>query len=139
MARETLLLELVEGADDAGRVSGDDGVGRHVLGDDAARADDGVRTDNDVGQQGDVDADLGIVADIDRAKRRERFVFVLQRPGKVMADEGDVIRHADVVADANKPRFRTEVQRVDAAVLADAHAHLTQRRDDGLLRSVAKF
>src|SRR4051794_21798169 len=67
------------------RSAGDDRVGRHVLGHDAAGADDGVVADGDAAQEARAVADPHVVADADVA-----LVDALQPDGALDLDDAVV-------------------------------------------------
>ena len=59
----------LKGSDDARRVSGDDHIGRHRLGDDGARSDDGVLPHGDAGEDDRPASQPGVLLDHDRLRR----------------------------------------------------------------------
>ena len=134
----TLGLVIVHRAHHARRIARGDAVWRHVFGNHAARADQAVRADGDSGQQHRANAYLAIVPDFYGVKAGQALVFLLERPVQVVIDEGHVVTDADAMADADEPGLAAEVGGVNAAAVADAHAHSPQNAGPRSLRPIAQ-
>ena len=126
-------VDIIHGGGDTRRVAIDDGVGRHVLGDNRACANEGVFADDDPGQDGHVDTDARAAFD-----GRAAGMGAFGAQGAHVVGNGDTGSQEGVVFDGG------ELGHVDVAVdldvVADAAAVVNDRvtpdadvvADDGL-------